>query len=406
MKWPTTVSLLAVLACLASPVQVTAETPPAAAPAAAPPAPPPPTPVPFEDAVTAAATALFEKARAATGDGRVEFVIDPLIDGTVGAQSSTTQTVERRILDLVKSKYPSFEPQPFMSVFLSKTPLVLVGTFTPISHAGQVQGPKDAYRVCLTLADLKTHQVVAKGVSRAKIDGINPVPTAFAGDAPIWAKDPATDAYIKVCQGTKLGEQIDPGYTNRMLASALINEATLAYDGHRYKEALDLYKTALATEGGQQLRAYSGVYLANWKLGRGDDADYAFGELVYNSLQAKKLGARILFKPGSTAYVADRKLAGQYPMWLKHIARHVADTAQCLEVIGHTSRTGTEPVNDKLSADRAEAIRAKLVEEVPSLATRITTKGVGWRENLIGTGRDDASDAPDRRVEFKLVSCG
>ena len=30
---------------------------------------------------------------------------------------------------------------------------------------------------------------------------------------------------------------------------------------------------------------------------------------------------------------------------------------------------------------------------------------MGYRENLIGSGADDASDALDRRVEFKVVAC-
>jgi len=34
------------------------------------------------------------------------------------------------------------------------------------------------------------------------------------------------------------------------------------------------------------------------------------------------------------------------------------------------------------------------------LEKRIVAAGVGSRENLIGTGRDDASDMLDRRVEL------
>jgi hypothetical protein len=30
---------------------------------------------------------------------------------------------------------------------------------------------------------------------------------------------------------------------------------------------------------------------------------------------------------------------------------------------------------------------------------------MGWRENIVGTGTDDVSDALDRRVEFKIVDC-
>ena len=31
---------------------------------------------------------------------------------------------------------------------------------------------------------------------------------------------------------------------------------------------------------------------------------------------------------------------------------------------------------------------------------------MGFRENIMGSGSDDAVDALDRRVEFKIVGCG
>ena len=43
--------------------------------------------------------------------------------------------------------------------------------------------------------------------------------------------------------------------------------------------------------------------------------------------------------------------------------------------------------------------------EVPPVANQLQAAGVGYRENIIGTGADDASDAVDRRVEFKVVDC-
>jgi outer membrane protein OmpA-like peptidoglycan-associated protein len=36
---------------------------------------------------------------------------------------------------------------------------------------------------------------------------------------------------------------------------------------------------------------------------------------------------------------------------------------------------------------------------------RTETIGMGFRQNLVGSGTDDAGDALDRRVEFKVVQC-
>ena len=64
-------------------------------------------------------------------------------------------------------------------------------------------------------------------------------------------------------------------------------------------------------------------------------------------------------------------------------------------------------MNDSLSLLRAEYVQSRLEGDEPLLKKRTVAFGVGSRENLIGTGRDDASDMLDRRVEFKPIEpCG
>jgi len=71
-----------------------------------PPAPaPPPTPAPFDDALLRAANDLFSKAAVPPGDGKIELVIDPLIDGISGAQSTATRLMQERIVALVRKSY-------------------------------------------------------------------------------------------------------------------------------------------------------------------------------------------------------------------------------------------------------------------------------------------------------------
>jgi outer membrane protein OmpA-like peptidoglycan-associated protein len=70
-------------------------------------------------------------------------------------------------------------------------------------------------------------------------------------------------------------------------------------------------------------------------------------------------------------------------------------------VTGHTSPSGTAALNDRLSLLRAEYIQSRLETDQAVLEKRTMAAGVGSRENLIGTGRDDASDMLDRRVELK-----
>jgi hypothetical protein len=45
-----------------------------------------------------------------------------------------------------------------------------------------------------------------------------------------------------------------------------VSDAIEAYNGRKYKDALELYQRAAKTEGGEQLRVLNGIYLANWRL--------------------------------------------------------------------------------------------------------------------------------------------
>jgi outer membrane protein OmpA-like peptidoglycan-associated protein len=369
------------------------------------PAAPPPVPIPFDDALLRAANDLFSKAQLPLGEGKIVLVIDPLIDGVSGAQSAATRLMQERIIALVKQSYQRFDVRPFTTDELIRSPVVLIGTFTAVNNAGVADGPRDAYRICLALADLRSKSIVSKGVARAKLEAIDVTPTPAFADSPVWTADPATSLYIKTCQGTRPGDPIDPVYIERIGTASLISDAILQYDDRRYREALAYYRTALKMSGGDQLRVRSGIYLSNWKLNRGDEATEAFGSLVDYGLTSKKLSMRFLFKPGSTEFLEDRLLTAAYPMWLSQIAIRAVQRNSCLQVVGHTSTSGPAPLNDRLSVLRAQFVKDLLQGGAPRLANKLKATGVGSREALIGTGRDDASDAIDRRVEFIVQDC-
>ena len=266
-------------------------------------------------------------------------------------------------------------------------------------------GTREAYRICLALADLRTGKLVSKGLAFALPDGVDPTPLAFFRDAPAWSEDPATEGYIKTCQGTKAGDPINPLYLDRIVAATQVAEAIDAYDSGRYQEALDLYTSAATMPAGNQFRVLNGIYLANWKLGRQPQAEAAFAKIVDYGLDHQRLAVKFLFRPGSTAFVQDPKLSGPYPVWLKAIAKQTSGGGKCLEVTGHTSPTGPEPLNERLSLLRAEYVKLRLEGTSPALTKRMIANGVGSKQTMVGTGRDDASDALDRRVEFKVIGC-
>lgn len=399
--------VLAVAAQLAiGGVAVAQAPPPVPAPTPAPAAAPPLLPViPFEDAVLKAATDLFSKANLPPdAPERLTLVIDPLIDGVTTAQSTATQYMERRIVELVRTSFPRFQVKPFSTDEIARTPVVLIGTFTAVNNAGLAGAPKDAYRICLALADFATRKIISKGVARAKLEGVDVTPTVFFDEAPVFSKDAASDSYIKSCQGTRPGDPIDQVYADRILSAALLSDAVIAYQKRRYTDSLELYQSALKAPGGEPLRALNGIYLATLHLGRRTASAAAFGKLVGYGLANDKLAIKFLFRPGSTQFVAQQRGGRSlYRMWLAQIAEHTRDSGACLDIVGHTSASGPPALNDRLSALRAEFVKDRLVDARAELSSRLIASGAGGRQNIVGTGRDDASDALDRRVEFKVI---
>jgi outer membrane protein OmpA-like peptidoglycan-associated protein len=122
-------------------------------------------------------------------------------------------------------------------------------------------------------------------------------------------------------------------------------------------------------------------------------------------LSSNNLGVKFLFNPGTTTFWSDPQVSGPYGFWLRQIARQAVIAKVCMNVVGHTSLTGSQAYNDRLSLQRAVYIKKRLDTEAPQLAPRTHASGRGFRETLVGTGTDDARDALDRRVEFKIVGC-
>jgi Outer membrane protein and related peptidoglycan-associated (lipo)proteins len=359
------------------------------------------TALPYDEAVLLAARDLFSKAQL-PAEQKYSVVIDPLVDGVTGIQSVATAAMEKQVVGLVRSAFPQFEIKPFSAPNVATLPLILVGTFTPINLQGKADGERDAYRVCFALADLKTGKIVSKGFARSQTGGVNSSPMPYFRDVPLWVSDKIVEGYIKTCQGTKAGDPINPAYVDKIVAATTIDEAMRAYNSKNYKDALALYNAVLRNPAGDQPRVHAGIYLANLKMGRRDAAMKAFGKVVQYGLAGNRLAVKFNFRPAGTGFAAD---GNPYEQWLKEIARQSAQQTACVEVAGHASRSGSEPMNERISLQRAEYVKQRLVAEKKNLEKRLTTQGYGSRQSMIGTGSDDASDALDRRIEFKTASC-
>ena len=357
--------------------------------------------LPFDEAILNSLGSLLSLVELPIPGAKQVLIVDPIIDSSSGMQSVATRRIETRLADLVRKKYPHFTIQS-LARHVDQTAVLLLGTMTAVNASGHAGGRREAYRICLALADLKTRKIISQEIAKVQFKGVDPTPTRAFSEAPVWVSDEETQVYFHSCDGSKPGDSIPEKYLQSLATRALINEAGMHYEAGRYKQALDLYTQAAPAAKENELRIRNGIYLANLKLGRNDAAAAAFGEIIELGMTHDHFAMNFLFKAGSAAFPPDNKI---YPIWLREIARRASHSASCLEVVGHTSPSGPEPLNERLSYQRADYIKKLLELEAKELVGRITAHGVGAKQNLIGTGRDDLSDALDRRIAFRVASC-
>jgi outer membrane protein OmpA-like peptidoglycan-associated protein len=327
------------------------------------------------------------------------LVIDPLLDRATGQQTGASAKVETAVGPALSAAIRGLTLIPFEGDSVGKARLVLTGTVSNVE-------PPDRYSVTVALADRQTGLVVAQSAARFREGGLDNTPTKFYNDSPSLVRDRSVDGYVRTAE-TPAGKPADALYIEQVPTAALLAEALDAYNAERWDEALTAYTAAAARPDGQQLRTFNGLYLTNTRLKRVSAAEEAFGRIAALGLATNNLAVKLLFRAGSaTEFFPTPDLSGNYPMWIRQIARAAQKTRACLEIVGHTSKSGPEALNDKLSVSRAETVKRMLEAEVRTLGAQLRASGVGFTQNLIGTGADDATDAVDRRVEFKVVSCG
>lgn len=359
--------------------------------------------LPFDEAIVVATDALVAQTQTlpaflAKVEAKVNkrpVVLDPTLDAGTGQQTAATQKLDRVATERMTSKFEQIEVLPFRAGNLAKAQYLLTGTLTR---------QQQSYRIALALTDLKSGNVVAQSSAVARGDGVDMSPLPYYRDSPVLVKDKVIEGYVAT-SATPPGGKADPLYLERVATATVINEATTLYNAEKYQEALGQYRSALATPAGEQMRVLNGIYLSNVKLGRMAEAEQAFGRVVALGIAYQQLGVKFLFNPGTTDFWSDPKVSGAYGMWLRQIAKEGTTAKVCMDVVGHTSKTGSEPANDALSLRRANTIKQRLAAESAAFAERTKPVGMGFRQNIVGSGTDDAVDALDRRVEFRIVPC-
>ncbi|AVP98535.1 flagellar motor protein MotB [Ahniella affigens] len=331
---------------------------------------------------------------------KVKIVVDPAVDAASGQVTAATQSLDTRLLVRAAAKFPQFDVLPKSAEALASARYILVATMTllPNTDSRLVR-----YRINLSLTDQRTSLVVAQAAAMSTAAGVDTTPTPFYRDSPALTRDRAVEGQIKTSQAP-VGTDADGVYLANLTVSLLIDRGVQLYAEGKYRDALQVYEVALARPDGKQGRVFNGLYLTHTQLGNADAAQQAFAQIVRLGLGTNALAIRFLFEAGSTTFLKDAKVSAPYPMWLAVLAEEIGKSEHCLNVIGHSSRTGSASFNEQLSLQRAESIQLRL-QALGAVGARLQSTGMGFRDNLIGTGTDDLSDALDRRVEFKVIPC-
>jgi hypothetical protein len=362
--------------------------------------PPEPAPAPVGDLSAKGAVEQiakdFEKQLGGTSAART-IAIDPIRDRASGQQTGVSLRLEKDLAPALAA-VKGITLLPFDSSGVAKSRYVVTGVVASGTEA-------DHYTLTVALSDKQSGLVVAQSAARFVEAGLDPKPTRFFTESPSLVQDRSSEGYTRTTE-TPAGRAADALYISQVETSALLADALAAYNAEKWDHALAAYTAASLRTDGQQLRTFNGLYLTNVRLGRTTGAEQAFAKIVALGLETNNLAIKLLFKAASaTEFWPGRDYAGVYPIWIRQLARAMQASGNCLNVVGHTSRSGSESVNDRLSLQRAETVKRLLETEVRALAPRLRASGVGYRENIIGTGTDDERDAIDRRVAFKVVEC-
>jgi len=314
------------------------------------------------------------------------IVLEPVRDGASGEQTLGTVEVRRLLGELLRTRYPLVEQLALNEAGAAKATWALDGTLD--AGRGSLAERKGS-TLQLAIVEATSGKAVARTRVKVRGDSIDNTPTVFFRDSPVLMGEGAAA----------------PKGLDALSTTALLDLGMVAYDNGRYAEALPYFEAASKRPNADPMPVATGLYLTRSRLGQDEGAKEAFGRIVEVGLQRRSLAVKFLFEPGKVDFWADPKVSGPYATWLEQIATRANVPGLCLNIVGHSSRTGTEAFNEQLSLQRAVRIGDSLKRIQPAFTTRLQETGMGFRQNLIGSGTDDVRDALDRRVEFRFDRC-
>lgn len=323
-----------------------------------------------------------------------KIVIDPFIDVESGYPVKANARIAQIFSQEITKRFQvtgEMEPDN-----LDVSEYVLNGMVTLAEHKGNV------YKVYGTVFEKSSGKVLAS--ASVHVNRFDTTPKEIYRDSPVFLKGKNYEQYASSVKKAP-DETVNKEYHDRLAVRSMQVKADKLYEQKEYKKSLAYYNQAASSQSGEQLEVLNGQFTVLVKQSQWKEAESVYGKLLRVSIrETGEIASKIIFSPNSVVPVGNK--IDIYTIYMEQIAKLVASLPQCqVKITGHSSRSGSEAHNDKLSLQRALWIQKKMSSYAPEIMGKSTTVGRGFHENIVGTGKDDITDQIDRRVEFVFSKC-
>lgn len=363
--------------------------------------------VPFEEAISTLAGNLLDQVKAdrplSVEKGPINVMLIPFVDANSGEVPEVSRSIEKIVIDVGRRNFEGINLARLTFKNIDRADYIIDGSIMlESSKSKDTAKHLKHYHVLGKVRNLADKKIIGESNVWISDTDLNYTPTAIYRDSPLYFKSSRLTKADKTRRQTYKKDLLGVSMKTR----AMLIEGRTAYENGNYEAAEVLFSMAANRKDGQDLGTYAGLYLANHKLGRFEEAEKAFAEVVYISVEKYRfLTVKYLFGVGSVGFLQDENLQVRYDTWIRNIGKYFHNSNHCLLIIGHASHTGTKAYNDQLSLERAKSIQKQLRKTFPEVFQRSQVIGKGFSENIVGIGSDDERDALDRRVELYIVDC-
>jgi outer membrane protein OmpA-like peptidoglycan-associated protein len=326
------------------------------------------------------------------------LVIDPFVSVDNGHQFKVNDRITTILAQELGTEY---KVHTLTKESLAKSRFIIAGTYSQPTVAGN-DSPVDC-ELTIVIFELPSGTIKAKG--QIRILNFPFEPQSFYDDSPFSLRDKSVES-VTTLTTREIGVSADSDYLHFLQTKALIQNGISLYEHQQFADAMASFSKAIALPDGKTLTSVAGLYLTSEKLQKKDAADKAFADLLSIAIEEnRQLDIKLLFGANSPVFIPSPELTKKYAWWLKHIALHMKTSNLCLNILGHSSRSGTDGHNDQLSLSRAKTVQRILAVTYPGIIKKSRVEGKGSQGNIIGSGADSSGDIVDRRVDFTIVDC-